>query len=73
MESYGNLEKLILNENGEEMAERLKISIGEDNKIELKDLRKICNDFIEMKTKFKPNEPFVPDKTDYSHLIEQKG
>ena len=74
MESYGNLDNLILNENGEALVRDLiSISISEENKIKLEDLRRICNDYVKKFTKFKPNVPFVPDKTDYSHLVKHKG
>ena len=56
MESYKDLENLIMNENGLTIVHELEMPLSDDNQIELKDLRILCDKWLKKKTKFNPNQ-----------------
>ena len=55
METYKDMDNLIMNENGHTIVHDLEMPLSDDNQIELKDLRIICEKWIKKKTKFNPN------------------
>ena len=68
MDSYKDLNQLFLNDFGVTVVEdNFTFSLGENNEIELKDLKRVCNIWLEKK------KPEYPDKTDYSPLIQKQG
>merc|ERR1711974_236956 len=71
MESYEDIDNLVLNEIGINLLTNMGMPFGMNNEIELKDLGELCELWFK-KEKEKMKKPEYPDKTDYSRLIQKK-